>query len=67
MIDYEKQLAHLGAGMTEAEKHAAILNGLQNALRQTIDLVQRIELRLKALEEKEIVPCAALKGECHAN
>ena len=51
-IDYEKQLAHLGKDMTDAERQLAIINGLQNNIGALIDWVQRLDARVMELEEK---------------
>ena len=52
MHDYAKQLEHLGKDMTDADRQLAIINGLQNNIGILIDWVQRLELRLQKLEEK---------------
>lgn len=52
MIDYAEHMKHLGAGMTEQEKQAAIMNGIQNNIGWLISMVQALELKISALEEK---------------
>ncbi len=52
MHDYAKQVEHLGKDMTDAERQLAIINGLQNNIGILIDWVQRLDLRLQQLEEK---------------
>jgi hypothetical protein len=51
-IDYVKQMEHVGAGMTEKEKQDAIMNGIHNNIGVLINIVQNLDHRVKALEEK---------------
>ena len=49
-IDYAKQIEILGAGMTEAEKKDAVINGMQNNIGALIHLMQQQEQRISVLE-----------------
>ena len=51
-IDYVKQIEHVGAGMTEQEKQNAIMNGIHNNIAALIGMLQHLEQRVIALEEK---------------
>jgi prefoldin subunit 5 len=52
MIDYTEHMKHLGAGMTAQEKQDAIINGIHNNIGALVGIVQHLEQRIKALEEK---------------
>jgi prefoldin subunit 5 len=52
MIDYTEHMKHLGAGMTAQEKQDAIMNGIHNNIGALVGIVQHLEQRIKALEEK---------------
>jgi hypothetical protein len=45
-------MEHVGAGMTEKEKQDAIMNGIHNNIGVLINIVQNLDHRVKALEEK---------------
>lgn len=49
-IDYAKQIEILGAGMTEAEKKDAVINGMQNNIGALIHLMQQMDQRIVVLE-----------------
>jgi hypothetical protein len=51
-IDYVKQMEHVGAGMTEKERQDAIMNGIHNNIAALIGMLQHLEQRVIALEEK---------------
>ena len=53
MIDYMKQMEHLGANMTPQEKQDALINGVWNAINDILLAVQSLEQRVIALEEKQ--------------
>jgi hypothetical protein len=53
MTDYMKQMEHLGANMTPQEKTDALFNGAWNAISEILTLVQSLEQRVIALEEKQ--------------
>jgi hypothetical protein len=53
MIDYMKQMEHLGANMTPQEKQDALINGVWNAINDILLVVQSLEQRVIALEEKQ--------------
>ena len=50
MVDYAKQIEILGAGMTEAEKKDAVINGMQNNIGALIHLMQQMDQRILVLE-----------------
>ena len=50
MVDYAKQIEVLGAGMTEAEKKDAVINGMQNNIGSLIHLMQQMDQRILVLE-----------------
>lgn len=51
-IDFNENMKHLGAGMTEQEKQNAIMNGIHNNIAALIGMLQHLEQRVIALEEK---------------
>jgi len=54
-MDYAKQIEVLGAGMTDAEKQLAIINGIQNNLGMLINMVQQLDARVAELEAQRFV------------
>ena len=52
MVDYAKQIEVLGAGMTDAEKKDAVINGILNNVGILIEMVQRLEHRVNIIEGK---------------
>ena len=52
MIDYMKQMEHLGAKMTPQEKQDALINGVWNAINDILLVVQSLEQRVKELEKQ---------------
>jgi hypothetical protein len=52
MIDYMKQMEHLGANMTPQEKTDALFNGAWNAISEILTIVQNLEQRVKELEKQ---------------
>lgn len=56
MIDYSKQMEHLGAEMTAQQKTDAILNGVWNAIGELIAIAELLEKRIIALEAKNEQP-----------
>jgi len=49
-MDYAKQIEVLGAGMTEAEKKDAVINGMQNNIGTLIHMMQQMDQRILVLE-----------------
>lgn len=52
MIDYIKQMEHVGANMTPQEKQDALINGVWNAINDILLVVQSLEQRVKELEKQ---------------
>ena len=52
MIDYIKQMEHVGAKMTTQEKQDALINGVWNAINDILLVVQSLEQRVKELEKQ---------------
>jgi hypothetical protein len=50
--DYERQIEHIGSDMTPDDRQLAIINGIQNNLGLLIEMVQRLEQRVSAIEER---------------
>ena len=53
MIDYMKQMEHLGADMTPQEKQDAMMNGIHNNIAFLFSLVDQLQQRVIVLEEKQ--------------
>jgi len=49
-MDYAKQIEVLGAGMTDAEKKDAVINGMQNNIGALIHMMQQMDQRILVLE-----------------
>ena len=49
-IDFNENMKHLGAGMTEQEKLDATINGIHNLIYRLIEIVDDLNKRIKKLE-----------------